>query len=101
STGNALANTVTQLVPLSAVARVRERATPTAINHQDTELATTISFNLAEGKTLDDASRAIHEAEAAIGMPTNVRGSFQGTALAAQQSQGHTELLSIAPHGVS
>jgi multidrug efflux pump len=93
STGNALANTVTPLVPLTAVARFRERATPTAINHQDTELATTISFNLAEGKTLDDAAAAIKQAEANIGMTTNVRGSFQGTALAAQQSQGQQAML--------
>ncbi len=57
STGSALSNTVTPLVPLSAVARFRERSTPTSINHQDGELATTISFNLAEGKTLGDASR--------------------------------------------
>jgi multidrug efflux pump len=93
STGNALANTVTPLVPLTAVARFRERATPTAINHQDTELATTVSFNLAEGKTLDDAAAAIRQAEAGIGMPVNVRGSFQGTALAAQQSQGQQAML--------
>ena len=45
----------TPLVPLSAVARFVESATATSINHQDTELATTISFNLAEGATLDDA----------------------------------------------
>jgi multidrug efflux pump len=96
STGNPLANTVTALVPLTAVARFRERATPTAINHQDTELATTVSFNLADGQTLADAGRAIHGAEAAIGMPTNVRGSFQGTALAAQQSQGQQALLIVA-----
>jgi multidrug efflux pump len=96
SSGNALSNTVTPLVPLTAVARVRERATPTAISHQDTELATTISFNLPEGQTLDDARRAIQQAEAAIGMPTNVRGSFQGTALAAQQSQGEQAMLIVA-----
>ena len=96
STGNALSNTVTSLVPLTAVAKFFERSTPTAINHQDTELATTISFNLAEGKTLDDASRAIKDGEANIGMPTNVRGSFQGTALAAQQSQGQQAMLITA-----
>ncbi|HEY2561547.1 MAG TPA: efflux RND transporter permease subunit [Caldimonas sp.] len=96
STGNPLSNTVTPLVPLTAVARFRERATPTAINHQDTELATTISFNLADGKTLADAGGAIRDAEAEIGMPTNVRGSFQGTALAAQQSQGQQALLIVA-----
>ena len=96
STGNALSNTVTSLVPLTAVARFSERSTPTSINHQDAELATTISFNLAEGKTLDDAGKAIKEGEANIGMPTNVRGSFQGTALAAQQSQGQQAMLIAA-----
>jgi len=96
STGNALSNSVTPLVPLSAVARVRERATPTSISHQDAELATTISFNLAEGKTLDDATRAIKQAEADIGLPTNVRGAFAGTALAAQQSQGQQAMLIAA-----
>jgi multidrug efflux pump len=96
STGNALSNNVTALVPLTAVARFRERATPTAINHQDTELATTVSFNLADGQTLADATHVIHDAEAEIGMPTNVRGSFQGTALAAQQSQGQQAMLIVA-----
>jgi len=96
STGNALSNTVTPLVPLAAVARFVERATPTAISHQDGELATTISFNLAEGRTLDDATAAINQAEADIGMPVAVRGSFQGTALAAQQSQGQQTLLILA-----
>ena len=96
STGNALSNTATSLVPLSAVAKFRERSTPTSVSHQDGELATTISFNLAEGRTLDDATRAINDSEAAIGLPTNVRGSFQGTALAAQQSQGQQAMLIAA-----
>jgi multidrug efflux pump len=96
STGNALSNSATPLVPLSAVARIVERATPTAINHQDTELATTVSFNLAEGMTLADATAAIKQAEADIGMPTTVRGSFQGTALQAQQSQGQQAALILA-----
>ena len=93
STGNALSNTVTPMVPLAAVARFVERATPTSISHQDGELATTISFNLAEDRTLADATAAIKQAEADIGMPVTVRGSFQGTALAAQQSEGQQTLL--------
>ncbi|MCE9660575.1 MAG: efflux RND transporter permease subunit [Burkholderiales bacterium] len=96
STGNALSNTVTPLVPLDAVAKFVERATPTSISHQDGELATTISFNLAEGRTLADASAAIKQAEADIAMPTSVRGSFQGTARTAQQSQGQQAGLIIA-----
>ena len=96
TSGNALANTVTSLVPLSAVARFVESSTATSISHQDTEVATTISFNLAEGATLDDAQRAIAQAEADIAMPTNVRGGFQGTALTAQRSQAQQTLLIVA-----
>jgi multidrug efflux pump len=96
STGSPLANTPTPLVPLPAIARFTERAAPTSVNHQDSEVATTISFNLAEGATLADANRAIAQAEADIALPTNVRGSFQGTALAAQRSQAQQALLIVA-----
>jgi multidrug efflux pump len=96
STGAALSTTASTMVPLSAIGRFAERATPTAINHQDAELATTISFNLADGATLSDAQVAVKEAEAAIGMPANVVGSFQGTARSFQQSQGQQPLLIVA-----
>ena len=80
ATGSALNTTVRKMVPLSAIAQFYNRATPAAINHQDGELATTVSFNLAPGASLSDAQAAIAQSEANIGMPTNVRGSFQGTA---------------------
>ena len=99
SSGSALANTVTSLVPLAAVAKFSEESAATSINHQDGELATTISFNLADGVTLADAKREIEQTEADIAMPTNVRGSFAGTALAAQQSQGQQALLIVAAIG--
>ncbi len=96
STGQVLSNTASTMVPLSAIAHVVERASPTAINHQDGELATTISFDLADGTTLEEARQAIAQAEADIAMPTNVRGSFQGTALSAQQSQSQQLFLILA-----
>ncbi len=96
SAGQAVSRAPTRMVPLAAFARFSENAAPTAINHQDAELATTIAFNLAEGATLSDAQRAVRAAEAAIGMPTNVRGSFQGTARAFQQSQNEQPLLIAA-----
>ncbi|MBU6484801.1 MAG: efflux RND transporter permease subunit, partial [Betaproteobacteria bacterium] len=96
SSGNVLSNTPTTLVPLAAIARFVESPTATSVNHQDTELATTISFNLAEGATLADASLAIAQAEADIGMPTTVRGAFAGTALLAQQSSSQQGLLIAA-----
>ena len=96
SSGNVLSNTPTNLVPLSAIARFVEGSTATSVNHQDTELATTLSFNLAEGATLDDARQAIVQAEADIGMPTTVRGAFAGTALLAEQTASQQGLLIAA-----
>ncbi len=96
STGNVLANTATNLVPLSTFARFAEESTATSVNHQDTELATTISFNLAEGQTLDAARAVIKTAEANIGMPTSVRGEFAGSALQAQQSNAQQTMLIAA-----
>jgi len=96
STGNVLANNPTSLVPLSAVAKFVEESVATSVNHQDGELATTVSFNLAEGMTLADARTAIATAEANIGMPTNVRGAFAGTAASATESAGQQTLLIIA-----
>jgi multidrug efflux pump len=96
SSGNVLSNTPASLVPLSTIASFIEQPTATSVNHQDTELATTISFNLAEGSTLDDARAAITQAEADIGMPTRVRGSFAGTALLAQQSSSQQWILIAA-----
>ncbi len=96
SSGKVLSNTPTRMIPLSAVAHFAEEPTATSVNHQDGELATTISFNLAEGATLDDARAAIAQAEADIGMPTTVRGEFAGSALAAQQSNAQQTLLIVA-----
>jgi multidrug efflux pump len=96
SSGQALSTAATVMVPLSAFATFAESATATSINHQDAELSTTVSFNLAEDSTLADGKDAVRQAEADIGMPTNVRGSFQGTARAAQQSQDQQPLLIVA-----
>jgi multidrug efflux pump len=96
STGSVLANSVTNLVPLATLASFVEESTATSVNHQDTELATTISFNLAEGATLDQARDAIKTAEANIGLPTSVRGDFAGSAASAQQSNSQQTLLIVA-----
>ena len=96
ATGQAVASKVTTMVPLSAIARFAERPTASAVNHQDAELATTVSYNLAEGSNLQDGQLAIRDAEAEISMPINVRGSFQGTARAAQDSQKQQPMLILA-----
>ncbi len=96
SGGQALADSAATMVPLSAIARFAESATPTSVSHQDGELATTVSYNLNENFTLTDGEAAVRQAEADIGMPTTVRGSFQGTAAAAQASSQEQPLLILA-----
>ncbi|CAN5174606.1 efflux RND transporter permease subunit [soil metagenome] len=96
SSGQALSTASTTMVPLSAIARFSENAAAASISHEDGELSTTISYNLAAGSTLSDAQSAVRDAEAAISLPNNVRGSFSGTALSAQQSQNEQPLLILA-----
>jgi len=96
ATGSAVSNSADTMVPLSAIARFSERSTASSVNHQDAELATTVSYNLAEGSNLADGQAAVRQAEADIGLPINVRGSFQGTARAAQESQKDQPMLIFA-----
>ncbi|HYF18308.1 MAG TPA: efflux RND transporter permease subunit [Ramlibacter sp.] len=96
ASGQPVSAAAANMVPLPAIAKISERPTATSVSHQDAELATTISYNLAEGRTLADGQAAVRAAEAEIAMPTNVRGSFQGTARAAQESQGQQPLLILA-----
>ena len=96
STGQTLSSSANVMVPLSAFARFTENAKASSVSHQDGELATTVSYNLAEGRTLVDGQAAVKQAEAEIGMPNNVRGSFEGTARNAQDSQNEQPLLILA-----
>jgi multidrug efflux pump len=84
------------LVPLAAFARWADAAAPTAINHQDTSPATTISYNLPPGRSLSQAARAIAKAEAEIGMPADVHGGFAGTAKVFQESLASEPVLILA-----
>jgi multidrug efflux pump len=73
-------------VPLSAFAHFGPTNTPLAVNHQSQFVASTISFNLPEGVSLSQATRAVDDALNRIGVPNTVHGSFQGTARAFQDS---------------
>ncbi len=84
-------------VPLSAFVKwTTVPVRPLSISHQGQFPATTISFNLAQGTALGQATNAIQNAVAELGVPPTVNGSFQGTAQAFQQSLGTVPLLIIA-----
>jgi len=96
STGSALSTSARRMIPLTAIAKFSERATPTSVNHQDGELSTTVSFNLDDGTSLSQAQAIIARAEAQIGLPNNVRGSFQGTARSFQEQLKNQPVLIAA-----
>ena len=73
-------------VPLSAFARYEPTNTPLGVNHQGQFAASTISFNLADGVSLGEATVAVNDAIARLGTPTTIHGTFQGTAKAFQDS---------------
>jgi multidrug efflux pump len=75
-----------RVVPLSAVARYEPTIAPLAVNHQGQFPAVTISFNLAPGVALSDASREIDDMEQSLGMPGSIHGMYSGALQAFRQS---------------
>jgi multidrug efflux pump len=69
-------------VPLTAIARITERATPLVVNHIGQFPAATISFNLAPGASLGDAVKAVQKTQAELGLPASAQIQFQGAAAA-------------------
>ena len=80
-------------VPLSAITHYETLRIPLAVNHQSLSPAATLSFNLAPGTSLSDATLAIENARANIGMPSTIHGGFQGTAQAFQSSLSSEPVL--------
>jgi multidrug efflux pump len=74
------------LIKLSTFTHFGNDTTALAVNHQGQFPSVTISFNLAPGVALGDAVDAIAQAEAEIHLPAGIRGTFQGTAQAFQDS---------------
>jgi len=67
-----------------------------SISHQGQFPAITISFNLAQGVALGQATNAVQKAMVDLGAPATLNSSFQGTAQAFQQSLGTVPLLILA-----
>jgi multidrug efflux pump len=84
------------MVPLRSVATFGPSNTSLGVNHQGQFAASTVSFNLAPGVSLGDASAAINYAMASIGVPNSVRGSFQGSARAFEDSLKSQPILILA-----
>jgi multidrug efflux pump len=96
SSGAAVSTSKETMVPLAAFTKFGPGNTPLAVNHQGLFVATTISFNLAPGKSLSDATAAVNDAMRSIGMPSSIHGSFAGTAQTYQASLSSEPILIAA-----
>jgi multidrug efflux pump len=83
-------------VPLSTFTRMQTANAPLAVNHQGQFPVVTLSFNLAPGASLGEATKAIQEAEKEIQLPPSIHASFQGTAAAFQNSLASEPFLILA-----
>ncbi|WP_454752548.1 efflux RND transporter permease subunit [Cupriavidus necator] len=85
-----------QMVPISAFATTERRVGPIAVNHQGQLPSVTVSFNLAPGAALGDASSRIDRYRQEIAMPTSIFTSWGGDAAVFQSSQATQIVLLVA-----
>jgi multidrug efflux pump len=83
-------------VPLSTFAHFETGSAPLSVNHQGQFPVVTISFNLAPGVSLGEATSAIEQAKQELNLPASVEASFQGTAQAFLASLTNEPLLILA-----
>jgi multidrug efflux pump len=83
-------------VPLSSFAHFGPSTTSLAVAHQGQFPAVTLSFNLAPGAALGEATKAILDAQTEMRMPGTIHGTFQGTAAAFRDSLSSQPLLILA-----
>ena len=84
------------MVPLSSFSHFEPSNTPLAVNHQAQFPSVTLSFNLAEGVSLGDATQLIEKTNRDLNLPTSIHASFQGTAAAFQDSLSSEPILILA-----
>jgi HAE1 family hydrophobic/amphiphilic exporter-1 len=85
-----------QMVPLEAVTRIVPSVGPLLVNHQGSQPAVTISFNLAPGFSLGQAVDTIQQIERDEGLPADITTRFQGSAAVFQESLKGQGVLVLA-----
>jgi len=93
-------NSSGDLVKLSSFATVERTVGPTAVNHQGQLQAITLSFNLAPGVPLGNATAKIDAMGAEMGLPPSIITSYGGDAAVFQSTQGNQLILIVAALGV-
>jgi hydrophobic/amphiphilic exporter-1 (mainly G- bacteria), HAE1 family len=92
-----LSPTTGKTVPLSLFVKVDPNGTSSlTVNHQGEYPAVTLSFNLAPGVALSEATAAVEQTRQQLDAPLTLTGAFQGTAQAFQQSLSSEPVLILA-----
>lgn len=84
------------LVPLSSIATVKRTVGPTAINHVGQLQAVTVSFNLAPGTALGEATNRIEKYRDEIKLPSSIITTYGGDAAVFKDSQSGQVILIVA-----
>jgi len=82
-------------VPLDTVAKMQTNTTPLQVNHTGLFPSVTVSFNLAPGLALSDATRMIQQMQNQLGTPSTIHGFFAGTLQAYKDSLSSEPVLII------
>ncbi len=83
-------------IPLSTMVKVERGIAPLVVNHQGQFPSTTITYNLAPGVTIEEATGAISQAVAEMHIPDIVHADFSGDVQAFKQSTSAQPLLLLA-----
>ncbi len=82
------------LVPLTALAQVREDVGPLTVNHSGQQPSVTLSFNLAAGVSIGEAVAEVNRIGGEM-LPTSITARFAGTAQAFQDAQSGLLMLLV------
>ena len=80
-------------IPLDAVMHYAPSTSPLAVNHTGLFPSVTVSFNLAPGVSLSQATKEINQIQQNMGVPDTVHGEYAGTLQAYKQSLGSEPYL--------
>jgi multidrug efflux pump len=95
ATGSATGAGINSISPLLSTMKASTSTTPLQVNHTGLFPSVTVSFNLANGLSLSDATREVTQMEQELGVPGTIRGFFAGTAQAYQDSLATEKYLVI------
>jgi len=83
-------------VPLSTFTHFEQRYTSLVVSHEGQFPSVNLSFNLAPGYSIGDATAAVHKLEKQLNMPLSVNAKFEGTAASFEASLANEPVLILA-----